>query len=83
MNSFHYSPNIRLKQMLERLKESGFRITPQRYAVLSILVNSYEHPSAESIHAKLIDNYPTMSLARVYKTIPTSSRDLHCMWGNY
>ena len=69
MNSSHNSPEKRLKQMLEKLKENDCRITPQRYAVLNVLVNSFEHPSAESIHAELIGNYPTMSLATLYKTI--------------
>ncbi|WP_136810172.1 Fur family transcriptional regulator [Desulfosediminicola flagellatus] len=69
MNSSHNSPEKRLKEMLEKLKESDCRITPQRYAVLNVLANSFEHPSAESIHLELIENYPTMSLATVYKTI--------------
>jgi Fur family peroxide stress response transcriptional regulator len=59
----------RLQQMVDRLKASEFRITPQRYAVLNILATSPDHPSAESIHADLIEHYPTMSLATVYKTI--------------
>lgn len=68
-NSHNNLQEIRLKQLIERLKESDYRITPQRYAVLKVLVNSSDHPSAESIHAELIDHYPTMSLATVYKTI--------------
>jgi len=55
--------------MIERLKESNFRITPQRYAVLKTLAYGHDHPSAESIYTKLLEHYPTMSLATVYKTI--------------
>lgn len=62
-------PEKRLEQMIERLKDKELRITPQRYAVLNVLANSHQHPSAESIHAELIEHYPTMSLATVYKTI--------------
>lgn len=65
----------RLEQMLERLKDNNFRITPQRYAVLKVLANSDDHPSAESIHAELVENYPTMSLATVYKTINLLKRE--------
>ncbi len=68
-NSRHNLPEIRLEQMLEKLKESDCRITPQRYAVLKVLAHSSDHPSAETIHAELISHYPTMSLATVYKTI--------------
>lgn len=69
MDSINNTPDMRLNQMLERLKESDLRITPQRYAVLHVLANSPDHPSVESIHAELLENYPTMSLATVYKTI--------------
>lgn len=68
-------PEVRLQQMIERLKESDCRITPQRYAVLNVLAHSPDHPSAESIHAELIDHYPTMSLATVYKTINLLKRE--------
>lgn len=65
----------RLEQMIEKLKESAFRITPQRYAVLKVLAHSHDHPSAESIHAELVEHYPTMSLATVYKTINLLKRE--------
>jgi Fur family transcriptional regulator, peroxide stress response regulator len=74
-NSHNNFPKIRLRQMIERLKESNFRITPQRYAVLNVLANSSDHPSAETIHADLIDHYPTMSLATIYKTISLLKRE--------
>ncbi len=62
-------PEIRLEQMVKRLKEKDHRITPQRYAVLKILAHSQSHPSAESIYEDLTVHYPTMSLATVYKTL--------------
>lgn len=55
--------------MIERLQKSELRITPQRYAVLKILAQSENHPSAESIYGQLVRDYPTMSPATVYKTI--------------
>ena len=75
MNLHNDLPEMRLQQMIEKLKESEFRITPQRYAVLNVLAKSPDHPSAESIHAELIDHYPTMSLATVYKTINLLKRE--------
>ena len=74
-NSQKSSSDMRLQQMIDRLKGSDCRITPQRYAVLKILASSSDHPSAESIHAKLIEHYPTMSLATVYKTINLLKRE--------
>jgi Fur family transcriptional regulator, peroxide stress response regulator len=70
-----HKPQERLEQMIERLKANELRITPQRYAILNVLAHSYEHPSAESIHSKLISHYPTMSLATVYKTINLLKRE--------
>lgn len=75
MNSRNRLQKNRLQQMIERLKKSDCRITPQRYAVLNFLAHSPDHPSAESIHAELIDHYPTMSLATVYKTINLLKRE--------
>jgi Fur family transcriptional regulator, peroxide stress response regulator len=69
MNNPEYSPETRLQQMLAKLKENEFRITPQRYAVLKILAQSENHPSAERIYQQLVADYPTMSPATVYKTI--------------
>jgi len=64
-----YKPEKRLEHMLEKLKADDFRITPQRHAVLKALAHRHDHPSAESIYSELIEHYPTMSLATVYKTI--------------
>ena len=69
MDKPEFSPEIRLEQMIEKLKKNEFRITPQRYAVLKVLTHSENHPSAESIYEQLVADYPTMSPATVYKTI--------------
>jgi Fur family peroxide stress response transcriptional regulator len=59
----------RVQEMLERLKSRDFRITPQRYAVLNILAESQEHPSVDEIYRKVKAQFPTTSLATVYKTV--------------
>jgi len=45
------------------------KVTPQRIAIYEVLVNSNEHPSAEMIYKKLSHEFPTMSLATVYKSL--------------
>jgi Fur family peroxide stress response transcriptional regulator len=55
--------------MLEKLKGKDLRITPQRYAVLSILAASEEHPSVDQIYREVKARFPTTSLATVYKTV--------------
>lgn len=53
----------------KKLKEHGFKVTPQRLAVYNVLKDTKEHPSAETIYNKLLPMYPTMSLATVYKSL--------------
>ncbi len=59
----------RLKQMLSRLKERSFRLTPQRMAVLEILASSETHPTVAEIFEEVREKFPTTSLATVYKTV--------------
>jgi Fur family peroxide stress response transcriptional regulator len=62
-------PQTRLDKMLQKLRRRNFRITPQRIAVLKILALSEGHPSVENIYEKVKKDFPTMSLATVYKTV--------------
>ena len=59
----------RLDHMLSKLKRRAFRITPQRIAILTILVGSEEHPSVEDIYREVKIKFPTTSMATVYKTV--------------
>ena len=59
----------RLDHVLSKLRERGQRITPQRLAILRILAVSEGHPSVEEIHDLVLRDFPTTSLATVYKTI--------------
>jgi Fur family peroxide stress response transcriptional regulator len=59
----------RLCHILSKLKERGQRITPQRLAILRILASSEGHPSVEEIYNVVVKDFPTTSLATVYKTI--------------
>ena len=65
----HSDPQDRLETMIKKLKDLDFRITPQRLAVLKILAESKGHPSAEDIFKQVKPNFPTTSLATIYKTV--------------
>lgn len=54
-------------------KEKHLKLTPQRIAVYKYLKSTKEHPSAEAIYNALQEDYPTMSLATVYKALKTLS----------
>lgn len=61
--------DVRLEQMLSKLRSRKFRITPQRLAVVKILAMSDDHPSVEKIYTGVKKDFPTTSLATVYKTV--------------
>jgi Fur family peroxide stress response transcriptional regulator len=62
-------PDTRLKELVAKLKEGNHRLTPQRLAVLRILAASEGHPSVEQIYERIRPDFPTTSLATVYKTV--------------
>lgn len=62
-------PNERVTQMLAKLKGHDFRITPQRLAVLGTLASSEGHPSVDQIYREVRSQFPTTSLATIYKTV--------------
>jgi Fur family peroxide stress response transcriptional regulator len=59
----------RLEQMITGLRYMGHRVTPQRLAVLKVLAESKDHPSVGMIYEQIKKEFPTTSLATVYKTI--------------
>jgi Fur family transcriptional regulator, peroxide stress response regulator len=61
--------NQRYDQIVRKLKESNHKLTPQRLAVVKVLVNSQGHPNIEYIFEQLQRDFPTMSLATVYRNV--------------
>lgn len=63
------TPEKRLEEMIKKLRENNYRITPQRTAILKVLAASNGHPSVEKIYEKVKSAFPTTSLATIYKNI--------------
>jgi Fur family transcriptional regulator, peroxide stress response regulator len=59
----------RYEELLKKLRQRGYRLTPQRVVLVRLLAESEGHPSAAQFHDQLKADYPTMSLATVYKTL--------------
>jgi len=59
----------RFETIIQKLRDNGYKITPQRLAIVKILAKSEDHPSVEDIHDQLNKDFPTMSLATVYRNI--------------
>ena len=62
-------PRERLEKMVKALQEKGHRLTPQRLAMLKVIAASAGHPGVEQIYDQIKHDFPTTSLATVYKTV--------------
>ena len=60
-----------MDQIAAIFKEKKLKLTPQRLAVYNYLMNTCSHPSADVIYKDIHIQYPTMSLATVYKALKT------------
>lgn len=62
-------PQVRFEQLIAKLKERQYRITPQRVELIRLIAASEGHPSASQLYNQIKVQFPTMSLATVYKTL--------------
>ncbi|MCC6146528.1 MAG: transcriptional repressor [Anaerolineaceae bacterium] len=62
-------PELRYKTLLQKLQERGSRLTSHRLALLHLLAASEGHPNAAQLFEKLRAQFPTVSLATIYKTL--------------
>ena len=58
-----------MKELVERLRDRGWRMTAQRRVVAEVLVGEHVHLSAEAVHARAQAVLPEISLATVYNTL--------------
>jgi Fur family peroxide stress response transcriptional regulator len=59
----------RLKHAVDQLKAKGVRMTPQRHAILTYLMETMTHPTADEIYRALEPRFPNMSVATVYNNL--------------
>lgn len=55
--------------IVKKLREKNHKLTPQRLAIVKILAKSEGHPNIEKIYEQLQGDFPTMSLATVYRNV--------------
>jgi len=55
--------------IVKKLSEHGYRLTPQRLMIVSAIENSEGHISAEEIYAQVVAKYPHVNLSTVYRTL--------------
>ncbi len=59
----------RLRPFEEACRRAGIKLTHQRLEIICELANATDHPSAETLHRRLIERIPTLSLDTVYRTL--------------
>ncbi len=60
--------------IIGKLGEQGYRLTPQRMMILSAIENSDNHISAEEIYAQVVAKYPHVNISTVYRTLELLKR---------
>lgn len=55
--------------IIESLREVGYRLTPQRMLIVSIIYDSRGHITAEEIHQRVKEHYPFVDISTVYRTL--------------
>lgn len=58
-----------LAELENALRSSGLTLTKQRIALLSAILNSDDHPTANQIHVRAREFEPTVSLSTAYRTL--------------
>jgi len=56
---------------IEKLKQKGLRVTPQRVAVFQTVWELNNHPTAEDIIRSIRESHPSISVGTVYKVLDT------------
>ncbi|RKD29557.1 Fur family transcriptional regulator [Thermohalobacter berrensis] len=61
---------ISLKDLKKKVKENGYKLTPQRKAILKVLIGHNKHfISAEDILKETIKIYPNLNITTIYRNL--------------
>lgn len=62
------------EQVISQIQQAGFRLTPQRRAIVDYLAFTDTHPSAQEIFQEVQRTYQDISLATIYNTLAMLGR---------
>ncbi len=60
--------------IVSKLTEQGYRLTPQRIMILSAIENSDNHISAEEIYSQVAAKYANVNISTIYRTLELLKR---------
>src|SRR3989337_50971 len=53
----------------DSLREVGYRLTPQRMLIVSLIHDSKGRVTAEELHSRVVQQYPFVDISTVYRTL--------------
>jgi Fur family ferric uptake transcriptional regulator len=56
-------------EIVKKLTDKGYRLTPQRLMIVSAIEDSDVHISAEEVYAQVVAKYPQVNISTVYRTL--------------
>ena len=62
------------KKIISVLKQRGYKLTPQRRAVLGVINRSRGHLTPAAVYEKVRQQYPKIGLVTVYRTLELLAR---------
>ncbi len=62
----------------EMLRKRGYRLTPQRFMILSVIQEAEEHLSIDQITERVQKRNPYVSLSTIYRTLELLRHHLVC-----
>lgn len=60
-----------MKLFIDRCRQEGLKVTPQRIAIYKLLMDTTDHPSADWVYRKITPTWPTISFDTVNRTLLT------------
>ncbi|MGF7184394.1 Fe2+ or Zn2+ uptake regulation protein [Desulfitispora alkaliphila] len=60
---------MNLKDITQSLKDSGYKLTPQRIAIIKVMLSFDKPVSASKAHQKLKEHHPNVSLDTIYRSL--------------
>lgn len=58
-----------ITELVQRLRDRGWRLTPQRRVVAEVLAGEHIHLTADAVYSRAQRDLPEISLATVYNTL--------------
>lgn len=69
---------LHAQALVDRLRDNGLKLTPQRRLICQLVAEDDSHPTAEELHERATETMPGMSLKTVYTTLYELA-DLHAI----